>query len=73
MMSIVFAVGISIPDSMIVVLTRMSTCRLMNASMTFSSSRGDICPCPTITFAFGTIVRISLATCSMLWTRLWTK
>jgi hypothetical protein len=52
-MIIVFAVGMSMPDSMIVVATRMSASRRMNASMTARVPCGGICPCPTTIRASG--------------------
>ena len=71
-MNIVFAFGISMPDSIIVVETKISASPLTNPSMTCSSSREGICPCPTMTFASGAIPLISAATASMSPTLLWT-
>ena len=68
-----FALGMSIPDSIIVVHTRTSISPPANLSIAFSSSFGGICPCATKTLHSGTNCFISCAIWSMLCTRLWTK
>ena len=54
----VFAFGISSPDSMMVVQTNTSVSPFVNASIDFSSSPSDICPCAMPTRTSGTSVRM---------------
>src|SRR5207248_1551824 len=55
LMKIVFTLGMSSPDSMIVVATRMSNSRRMKASIVRSSVSPLIWPCATAMRASGTI------------------
>ncbi len=66
----VLAVGMSIPLSMIDVVTSTSASPARNASMTFSSARSAICPCATRTRAPGTSARTCSAAWSIVSTRL---
>ena len=72
-MTIVLALGISKPLSMIVVLTSTSASPLTKRVMTFSNSSSAICPWPTRIRASGTSVFNLRATSSMVETRLCKK
>ena len=69
----VFTVGMSMPDSMIVVQTRTSYWPSQKSRTTRSSRPSSICPWATATRASGTSSRSRAATRSMSCTRLWTK
>ena len=69
----VLALGISTPLSMIVVESRISAFPLTNCVITFSSVPLAIWPCPTISLALGTSLRMRSAIVSMVVTRLWRK
>ncbi len=71
-MTIVFAFGMSSPDSMIVVQTRTSAAPSAKVIITFSSAPSPICPCPTTNRTPGSIVRSCSACASIVSTRLWT-
>ena len=72
-MMIVFAAGMSSPDSTIAVDTSTSAWPSMNLTMTDSNSRSRTCPCATRTRASGTIFWMKVAIDSSDWIRLWTK
>ena len=72
MMIMVLTLGISSPDSMMVVATSTLYSPSRNFIITSSSSRSPIWPWPTTTFASGTSSRIFRATVWMLLTRLYT-
>ena len=71
-MTIVFAFGMSSPDSMIVVQTRTSASPAANLSITLSSWPSAICPWPTTRRASGSSLRSCSAWASIVSTRLWT-
>ena len=71
-MMIVFAFGMSRPDSMIVVHTSTSNRPSLKSSMTRSSIPSAIWPWPMATRAPGTSRRTRSAAASIVSTRLWT-
>ena len=71
-MTIVFAFGMSSPDSMIVVHTSTSKRPSAKSSMTRSSIPSAIWPWPMATRAPGTRRRTRSAAASIVSTRLWT-
>ena len=72
-MMIVFAFGMSSPDSMIVVQTRTSASPEANVIITFSSEPSGIWPWPTTNRAPGSSRRSCSVWASIVSTRLWTK
>ena len=72
-MMIVLALGMSSPDSMIVVQTSTSYSPRANASITCSSCPSPIWPCATTMRACGSSWRSCSACASIVSTRLWTK
>jgi len=67
----VFAVGMSMPLSMIDVVTSTSASPARNESITVSRARSFICPCATSTRALGASSRTCSAAPSIVSTRLW--
>ena len=72
-MNIVFALGMSTPDSMMVVANRMSASLRTNATIAFSSSPSPIWPWPMTTRASGHRNSNRAFTSSMSKILLWTK
>ena len=66
----VLTLGMSSPDSIMVVHTRTSLLPSAKSAMTLSSVSSGIWPRPTVTVASGTMSRIFSAVASILRTRL---
>ena len=71
-MTMVLALGMSSPDSMMVVQTRTSAAPSAKAIITFSSAPSAIWPWPTTKRTPGSIERSCSACASIVSTRLWT-
>ena len=72
-MMMVLDAGMSSPDSTMAVETSTSACPSTNLTMTLSSSRSAICPCPITTRASGTSPWMNVVIEARDWIRLWTK